>query len=329
MYLIIKNHLLKIVVVGVVLLGSFVAKGQSTNFNSSRNWSLHKKEIYGGIGLTQFLGDVGGTPNEGRQKTLIDLDWPATRMGGHIGYRYRFHQMMATKTHLNVGMVYGNDNLTTNIYRMNRNLHFKSIIVELSQHFEFVIWADEQVGRRYRVPGLSGARNKSEMIYMFVGIGVFYYNPKAQYNGDWVALRPLGTEGQNFPDGAKPYGPFSVSIPMGFGGKMAIGRVWKLGIEFTYHKTFTDYIDDVSTVYYDPVALANQNPVAAAVANPTLKPEWFTTVNLGEGINDQRGSPADKDAYFFINVSAIRNITYASRSTGRVVVRWKSVKAKF
>ena len=30
----------------------------------------------------------------------------------------------------------------------------------------------------------------------FVGVGGFYFNPKAKYEGKWVSLQPLGTEGQ-------------------------------------------------------------------------------------------------------------------------------------
>lgn len=313
----------------LILLGTFFCSlgllAQPTNFNTSRNWALHKKEVYIGLAATQCLGDVGGGVGEGRQKTMLDMNFPATRIGGHLGFRYRFHPMWATKTHLNVGMVSGDDALSKDHVRRSRNLHFRSIIVELSQQIEFIILANEQVGHRYKIPGLKGYRNKSDQLYLFTGIGVFYYNPQARYNGSWVDLRPLGTEGQNFDDGAKPYGMFSLSIPMGIGAKVGIGKTWKLGIECAYHMTFTDYIDDVSTVYYDPVALASQSQMAADLANPTHNPEWF---NTSHG-SDQRGNPKDRDALFFVNVSLIKNITYNSKHVGKTSVKWRSVKAKF
>ncbi|GAA0873666.1 hypothetical protein GCM10009118_00740 [Wandonia haliotis] len=315
-----------VMLAGLVLVGfSYTLKAQPTNFNTSRNWALHKKEVYFGLGATQFLGDVGGGKGEGRQKTFLDLNFPATRIGGHVGFRYRFHPMFATKTHLNIGMVSGDDALSKDEIRFNRNLHFRSIIIELSQQLEFILWSNEQVGRRYRVPGLKGFKNKASQIYLFGGIGIFYYNPQARYNGSWTSLRPLGTEGQNFDDGAKKYGPVSVSIPMGLGFKVGIGRTWKLGMEFAYHMTFTDYIDDVSTVYYNEAALAAQDPVAASLANPTLRPDWF---NSNSGSN-QRGNSKDRDALFFVNVTLIKNITYSNRTVGKTSVRWRSVKAKF
>ena len=33
--------------------------------------------------------------------------------------------------------------------------------------------------------------------YGFLGLALMYHNPKAQFNGDWISLRDLGTEGQN------------------------------------------------------------------------------------------------------------------------------------
>ena len=314
---------------GLLFLGTFFCSlglwAQPTNFNTSRNWALHKKEVYIGLAATQFLGDVGGGSGEGRQKTMLDMNFPATRIGGHLGFRYRFHPMWATKTHLNVGMVNGNDALSKDNVRFARNLHFRSMIIELSQQIEFILLANEQVGHRYKIPGLKGFRNKSDQRYLFAGVGVFYYNPQAQYNGSWVNLRPLGTEGQNFDDGAKKYGMFSVSIPMGIGAKVGIGKTWKLGIECAYHMTFTDYIDDVSTVYYDEAALAAQSQMAADLANPTHNPDWFNS----NPVSNQRGNSKDKDALFFVNVSLIKNITYNTKHVGKTSVKWRSVKAKF
>ena len=315
----------KFLLLSGLFLCSLASFAQPTNFNTSKNWALHKKELYFGLAATQFLGDLGGGPTEGRQKTMLDMNFPATRIGGHLGYRYRFHPMWATKTHLNIGMISADDALSKDEVRFNRNLHFRSMIIELSQQIEFILWSNEQVGRRYKVPGLKGYRNKSDQIYLFAGVGLFYFNPQARYNGSWVNLRPLGTEGQNFDDGPKPYGLFSVSIPFGIGAKVGIGRTWKLGFEVAYHMTFTDYIDDVSGVYYNEAALASQSAVAASVANPTLRPDWF---NSTAG-NNQRGNPDDNDALFFVNISLIKNLTYASRTVGKASVKWRSVKAKF
>ena len=71
---------------------------QHANFNSQRNWSLHKKELQIGIGATQFNGDLGGAEGIGRDYSLKDIDWPSTGVAFWLGYRQRFHPYFATTT---------------------------------------------------------------------------------------------------------------------------------------------------------------------------------------------------------------------------------------
>jgi hypothetical protein len=302
-------------------LGGQEFLAQPTNFNTSRNWALNKKEFYFGFGATQFLGDLGGHNGIGKDYSLRDLDFSETRIGGQIGYRYRFHRYWATTTNLNIGMMKGDDKLTTEPARHNRNLNFRSIIVELSQRIDFIFYSNEQVGRRYAIPGLKGFHNHNEQIYLFAGVGVFYYNPQGMYNGSWVNLRPLNTEGQGMSGGPKKYLPVNVSIPLGIGFKVGLSRSWRIGMEVSYHKTFTDYIDDVSGSYYSAGKIGAQNgAIAAYMSNPS------PTSNYPAG--SQRGDHTDKDAYFFINLNFTKSFSYGN-SVGKKSTHWRSVRAKF
>lgn len=299
---------------------TFEAFSQHTNFNTQRNWSLNKKEIMFGIGATQFLGDLGGKDRVGTDYSLIDLDLPSTHIGGMIGYRYRFHPYWATTTSLNVGMLRGDDALTDELIRNARNLHFRSIVVELSQRLELIILANEKFGARYRLKGHKFFRDKNDQIYLFGGVGVSYFNPKARYNGSWVALRPLSTEGQGLPGGVSKKAPVTLTIPMGIGLRMGISKMWRIGIEATYVKTFTDYIDDVSTVYYDPALLGS--PEAAHLSNPAKEnAHWFAP-------GQQRGDK-QLDAYFYLNLVAYRNLTYKSYAAQRKKQTWRGGRYKF
>ncbi len=84
-------------------------------------------------------------------------------------------------------------------------------------------------------------------LYFFAGVGGFYFDPRAQFNNTWVQLQPLGTEGQGLPGGAEEYKNIQLCIPMGVGLRRAFTKQWSGGLELQYTKTFTDYIDDVST----------------------------------------------------------------------------------
>ncbi len=90
----------------------FAIHAQHANFNSQRNWSLHKKELQIGIGATQFNGDLGGAEGIGRDYSLKDIDWPATGIAFWLGYRQRFHPYFATTTSLCVFNLKGADSLS-------------------------------------------------------------------------------------------------------------------------------------------------------------------------------------------------------------------------
>jgi hypothetical protein len=97
-------------------------------------------------------------------------------------------------------------------------------------------------------------------------------------------------------------------------------------MEFTYFKTFTDYMDDVSTTYYDVDKLAQKyGPEAAYLSNPAKTEEHKGWFSLGQ----QRGDPNQKDAYFFANLILVRNITYKTKSPRRPTIKWKGMRAKF
>ena len=118
-------------------------------------------------------------------------------------------------------------------------------------------------------------------IYVFAGIGGFYYDPWGTNkflnsdtvsvgNGEKWRLRELHTEGQGFEGGPamfseevtgkkyQTYKPFAICIPFGFGIKKAFHSTAGIKLEASYRFTNTDYLDDVSNVYYDRDKLKEQ-----------------------------------------------------------------------
>jgi len=77
-------------------------------------------------------------------------------------------------------------------------------------------------------------------------------------------------------------------------------------------KTFTDYIDDVSSKYYDPAVLAKQRGhLAAAVADPSIgKDKSYSDVGK------QRGDSGNKDWYSFFGIVLTIRINKANTCTG-------------
>jgi hypothetical protein len=149
---------------------------------------------------------------------------------------------------------------------------------------------------------------------------VFGYDPEGtrQINGvasdEWVRLQPLGTEGQEtteFNDRRK-YALTQVSIPFGAGLKYNLWGPINVGMEMGLRKTFTDYIDDVSSTYVPNEVLRRQHgQLAADMGNKSLfvdSEKKTRSVEVTSNVNDlvPRGNPDNKDWYMFGGIT----ITY-------------------
>src|ERR1019366_742244 len=198
------------------------------------------KEWVFGFGASNFLGDLGGANQIGTH-FVKDFEFSMTRPSAQIGYRYRFQKRWAVKVGVYWQLVSGADRLTTEPFRQNRNLSFRSNIFELSGQAEYY-FTKQQVGRHYKIKHAKGMKNFNLQGYIFLGFGGFFFNPKAQYDGKWIALQPLGTEGEGLPGGGKKYSRVSVCIPYGLGFKKALSDEWTIGLEVGMRQTFTDYI---------------------------------------------------------------------------------------
>ena len=276
------------------------ARGQY--FRQSNYWKTQRQEVSLGFGLSNFLGELGGRDQIG-SPFLWDLELSQTRPALHVDYRYYVAQKMAVRTRMTYGVLAGNDNLTQEEFRQNRNLSFRSDIYEFSLAYEFHLYREE-VGHVYDLRGVQGTKSSRVGFYTFVGIGGFYFDPKAQFQNTWVRLKPLSTEGQGLPNGPPEYSNFAWCIPMVVGLRKSFSKTMSLGIELQYTKTYTDYIDDVSTTYFDPdILLSQRGEVATYLADPSLRTGRLYQYGLNPtAAGQQRGDPDDLDSYLFLKV---------------------------
>lgn len=197
------------------------------------------------------------------------------------------HPYLSFRVSATYGNISGSDVNNDRPDLQSRNLSFQSSILEGSFQLIGHILADK----------------KKFDPYVLVGISAFHFNPKAFYEGEWVELQPLGTEGQELVfGGERKYNRLQLAIPMGGGIQFHTegGLIW--GLEMGYRKTFTDYLDDVSTVYPNrSVLLENRGELAVALSDRSG--EFLGDASFKEE-GTGRGGADYKDGYFFVGIMA-------------------------
>jgi hypothetical protein len=203
-------------------------------------------------------------------------------------YRRSYSNHWAFKTAISYGHIKADDAQSDDPFCKNRNLNFKTSILEGTGQFEFNFFPYQTA-------------NPSTFFtpYMSVGLSVFRFNPKAYYNGGYVELQPLGTEGQgtNANPDKEPYKRTNLAFVFGGGFKWKIGRRWSVILESVVRKTYTDYLDDVSGVYADPNAIrVEYGKTAYYLSDRTI------VKNKAGNIGRQRGDNTNRDWYHFTGV---------------------------
>lgn len=97
---------------------------------SSSHQSADRSEYVFGIGPSNAMTDIGGSASNGTH-FLRDFNSQAIRIGGFLGYRKRISSSFSIKGIVTLAELYGNDNLSSNKCRYNRNLDFQTQIIGL------------------------------------------------------------------------------------------------------------------------------------------------------------------------------------------------------
>lgn len=223
-------------VLGLALVASTEADAQQ----------FSKRKQYNSVGFSlnamNYFGDVVPVTN------FSSFRFGATRLGAGVSITRRFYPRLSGRFALAYGRITGSDALATDgvsspdaLFRRQRNMTFRNDIFEASA--VAVVDLIENRNNYLKRPDF--------VPYVFAGVAGFYHNPQGLYSdGTYVDLQPLKTEGQ-----ATAYGKTQFSIPFGGGIRYRINRNFDASLEIGWRKTFTDYLDDVSTNYASDASL--------------------------------------------------------------------------
>ncbi|MFI5202903.1 MAG: DUF6089 family protein [Flavobacteriales bacterium] len=305
----------------VILFTLQITFTEAQSFFSPTAWRTLRREVGISFGASNFLGDLGGRDAIGTN-FLRDWEFSMIRFSSQVYHSYYLNQSTTIKTNFSYAWIQGDDKLTKETFRSNRNLNFKSNVYEFSTAIQW-LFLKEKMGNKYGLRNIRhrkiGVRANSIGMYLTAGIGVMYFNPKGNFQGRWVELHRLHTEGQGLPGGPRQYKRVGVSIPLGIGFRKSLSRQSGLYLEFTQHYTFTDYLDDVSSSYYDNAAISqNFGTTAAAMADPNLG--QIVDVNGYSYVSapgEQRGDIDDKDNFMMLTLGYYYKIRTSNTPYGR------------
>ena len=110
-----------------------------------------------------------------------------------------------------------------------------------------------------------------------IGLDAASFAPTGIYKGKTYNLQTLGTGGQLIDSAKKPYSLMALGYFLSIKLKYQINRFNSVGVHFSYHKSMSDYLDDVGPdVYPNALTLLEKSKTDGAAAvyfsNPTSRP---------------------------------------------------------
>ena len=255
------------------------------------------------LGASNYLGDIGGK-DKSRRDFVSDMKLAETRWAGAGFLRHKISPKLSVRGQFAYQRIQGADSLSTNRARHARNLDFRNDIFELSLTPQFTIYENQDLGSSYRF-------KLSFNFYVLAGVGIIHQNPKAFYEGEWVALQPLHTENTK-------YSLWQGVVPLGTGFYFTVRKKHRIGFEYNWRVTFTDYLDDVSKRYVDPATLSKQGAALADRSDlHTAGGDQFFLKNFGYNANqtnagNKRGDSKHNDTYMTASI----NYSYVIRGHG-------------
>jgi len=198
-----------------------------------RDPNLKSMSVHAQSGMASYFGDLCPTGD----------CYSNAKLNFGIGANYRVNDYIFYTINAQYYRISDSDLASGNAGRLKRNLSFRSDNLEFSAiaNFEFLNYNTFRYLSRKEFP---------VSMFCFLGLGLTTNNPKAEYKGEYVSLRPLKTEGVS-------YSGVAAIVPFGLGIGYKVMDQLSFSILAGYRYTFSDRLDDVSSSYVDPATLSS------------------------------------------------------------------------
>jgi len=241
---------------------------------------FRKSLEYGlGIGGVIFRGTVG-TDN------LFNSE---VNLHNSLIVNYNFKPKLTATLKLSYFVLSANDFNSPNADQIARGYFFQTPMFSISPSINYT----------FAEANLIKKSKKKFTNSIGTGIEYSFFNPTSTYMGVTYDLQKLGTGGQFNDSVAKPYSLKTFGLFFSYRIKFDIAKNINLSFIAEYHKSFTDYLDDVGADKYpDPnVLLSKKGAPAVYFSNPTS--DYISTGRL----RNFPTSPSDNYLNFGISIT--------------------------
>jgi len=235
-------------------------------------------EISLGTGGSVFTGTVSSPSFFTNELTLSNM----------LMVNYHFSNALSTSLSFSYFTLGNIDYTSTNLGDISRGYHFTTKMISITPSINLKISESNLSSKKFYYTSFLG-----------FGFDLIHFNPTSSYKGVVFNLQPLGTGGQLTDSSKSPYSLNTTALMFSYKINMNLNKKYALGFLISYHKAFTQYLDDVGADFYpDPNILFNKvgDKGAAAVyfSNPTS--QYYPQ-------GTPRSSPGNpNDSYFSFNI---------------------------
>ncbi|MCB8963439.1 MAG: hypothetical protein H6536_00175 [Bacteroidales bacterium] len=215
----------KLVVLHLLLVIAITSNAQA--------WKRNRLEVFGGLPITHYFGDIGGAAGASNMMGLKDITVRSLGAGFSAGAVYRLNTKLYVQASGTFGVYGGSDRGSRN---EARNYSFTTTGTEFAATAHFYIIPESDKNYFYSVMQLRGGLkhiNKPLSLYLFAGAGGLVYKIKPHAD--------LATS-DRFDDSQT----FSAIIPFGIGMKYQLFARTLLGVELGARYMLSDKIDGFS-----------------------------------------------------------------------------------
>jgi hypothetical protein len=219
----------------LIIIMAFYILSPSAN---AQLWKLSRLELTGGIGTTQFFGDIGGYPNSKNILGLKDFTLRQTRFNINTSLRYRIAETFSARINLMYGIFHSTDARGSTI---KRGYEEKTTFFEPSLIGEYYFIKNKGENSFVYLKGKNSILKslfQSLDFYIFAGVGGLAYTVSPN---TLLAAQQLKKSG------------FTEVVPLGIGTSMIFSSKINFGVELGGRFTFDDYLDG----YTDNLSINN------------------------------------------------------------------------